>query len=243
MAATHLMNVLGKKRWIPTLQSFHHQLPRTSHSQGRNICRYLHQLQSVPPSFHFPPFKPFTTRHTNGLFVPGQSSQRVCTRFLPSSLGYCSIYSTAYHVSFSVRWPDLSHVVSRWYDYLPCHGRVYGSRNDGSVDVFCLVRYLPLFPPCTFDRLYSTFVSQLVYSAGASGFAGANGSMMIEVVVSPVHSSTNESIGVPSIQPFFHIMATRIAQDIGEGKQREIVATTLVAFAFSSVLTGMIYRP
>jgi hypothetical protein len=34
-------------------------------------------------------------------------------------------------------------------------------------------------------------------------------------------------------------MATRIAQDIGEGKQREIVGTTLVAFAFSSVLTGM----
>jgi SulP family sulfate permease len=34
-------------------------------------------------------------------------------------------------------------------------------------------------------------------------------------------------------------MATRIAQDIGESKQREIVATTLVAFAFSSVLTGM----
>lgn len=67
--------------------------------------------------------------------------------------------------------------------------------------------------------------------------------MMIEVVVSQVHLSTNESIGVPPTQPFFHIMATRIAQDIGEGKQREIVATTLVAFAFSSVLTGMIYRP
>ena len=36
----------------------------------------------------------------------------------------------------------------------------------------------------TFDDLCSTLVSQLVYSAGASGFAGANGSMMIEVVVS-----------------------------------------------------------
>jgi len=34
-------------------------------------------------------------------------------------------------------------------------------------------------------------------------------------------------------------MATSIARDIGEDKQREIVATTLVAFAFSSVLTGM----
>jgi len=37
-------------------------------------------------------------------------------------------------------------------------------------------------------------------------------------------------------------MATRIAQDIGGDKQGEIVATTLVAFAFSSILTGMTYR-
>jgi len=34
-------------------------------------------------------------------------------------------------------------------------------------------------------------------------------------------------------------MATRIAQEIGEEKPYEIVATTLVAFAFSSLLTGM----
>ena len=39
----------------------------------------------------------------------------------------------------------------------------------------------------------------------------------------------------------FVLMATRIAQDIGEDMQREIVATTLVAFAFPSVLTGMTY--
>ncbi|KAI0247014.1 sulfate transporter family-domain-containing protein [Lactifluus subvellereus] len=69
----------------------------------------------------------------------------------------------------------------------------------------------------------STIVSQLIYSAGASGFPGANGSMMIEVV------------------PFFHIMAARIAQDIGETNKREIVATTLVAFVFSSLLTGLTF--
>ncbi|THH18561.1 hypothetical protein EW146_g2464 [Bondarzewia mesenterica] len=69
----------------------------------------------------------------------------------------------------------------------------------------------------------STIISQLIYSFGASGFAGANGSMMIEVV------------------PFFHILATRIAAHIGEDNPREIVATTLVAFAFSSVLTGLTF--
>lgn len=35
----------------------------------------------------------------------------------------------------------------------------------------------------------SAIISQLIYSAGASGFAGANGSMMIEVVVSVVSSA------------------------------------------------------
>jgi sulfate permease, SulP family len=62
--------------------------------------------------------------------------------------------------------------------------------------------------------------------------------MMIEVVVRhPRWQSRHHD--PPVTQPFFHIMATRIAHDIGETNQPEIVATTLVAFAFSSVLTGM----
>ncbi|KAH9475182.1 hypothetical protein JR316_0012293 [Psilocybe cubensis] len=69
----------------------------------------------------------------------------------------------------------------------------------------------------------SAVVSQLVYTFGGSGFAGANGSMMIEVV------------------PFFHILATSIASEIGEDQPLAIVATTLVAYAFSSILTGLAF--
>lgn len=69
----------------------------------------------------------------------------------------------------------------------------------------------------------SAIISQLVYSAGGSGFAGANGSMMIEVV------------------PFFHILANSIAADIGEDRPHEVLATTIVAFALSSVLTGLTF--
>ena len=39
-------------------------------------------------------------------------------------------------------------------------------------------------------------------------------------------------------QPFFHIIASTIAAKIGEDKPVEIIVTTLVAFALSSVLTG-----
>ncbi|KAF9072486.1 sulfate transporter family-domain-containing protein [Rhodocollybia butyracea] len=67
----------------------------------------------------------------------------------------------------------------------------------------------------------SCVIAQLSYTLGGSGFAGANGSMMIEVV------------------PFFHIMATSIARNIGEDKPAEMIATTIVAYALSSVLTGL----
>lgn len=86
----------------------------------------------------------------------------------------------------------------------------------------------------------SAIISQLVYSAGGSGFAGANGSMMIEVVVSgglvsTPHCTSNSGT---VLQPFFHILANSIAADIGEDRPHEVLATTIVAFALSSVLTG-----
>lgn len=40
-------------------------------------------------------------------------------------------------------------------------------------------------------------------------------------------------------QPFFHIIATSLAGEIGEDRPREVIATTLAAFAFSSILTGL----
>ena len=40
-------------------------------------------------------------------------------------------------------------------------------------------------------------------------------------------------------QPFFHILASSIASQIGEDKPREIIATTLAAYALSSILTGL----
>lgn len=69
----------------------------------------------------------------------------------------------------------------------------------------------------------STVVAQLVYCLGGSSFAGANGSMMIEVV------------------PFFHILASTIARDIGDSYPKEIIATTIAAFVLSSILTGLTF--
>jgi SulP family sulfate permease len=69
----------------------------------------------------------------------------------------------------------------------------------------------------------SCIVSQLCYSLGLSSFKGGVGSEMIEVV------------------PFFHKMAYSILEQM-EGKPPEaVIATTIVAYCMSSVLTGLIF--
>ncbi|SCV68526.1 BQ2448_647 [Microbotryum intermedium] len=67
----------------------------------------------------------------------------------------------------------------------------------------------------------SCVISQLVYSSGGSIFKGGNGSMMIEVV------------------PFFHSIVGIIYKHLSDDK--DVVATTMVAFALSSILTGFAF--
>lgn len=69
----------------------------------------------------------------------------------------------------------------------------------------------------------SCVISQLVYSLGGSKFGSGVGSEMIEVV------------------PFFHTMAMTLVQEIGEDKPHTVVATTITAFALSSIVTGLVF--
>jgi hypothetical protein len=63
--------------------------------------------------------------------------------------------------------------------------------------------------------------------------------MMIEVVVRATLSCFHYRLKATHHKPFFHMIATKIMQEIGEDKPNEIVTTTLFAFAFSSLLTGI----
>ncbi|KAI8865582.1 hypothetical protein GQ42DRAFT_129321, partial [Ramicandelaber brevisporus] len=75
--------------------------------------------------------------------------------------------------------------------------------------------------------LLSTAVAQLVYAAGGSAFRGANGSMMIEIM------------------PFLHSMARTVMAEVASASEggvadpRAIVATTMAAYVFSSIVTGI----
>jgi len=69
----------------------------------------------------------------------------------------------------------------------------------------------------------SCIISQLVYSCGGSVFKGGIGSEMIEVV------------------PFFHSMAYTILQEVGHDNPKAVVATTILSFAVSSIVTGGVF--
>ena len=69
----------------------------------------------------------------------------------------------------------------------------------------------------------STIIAQVTYSAGGSIFKGGIGSEMIEVV------------------PFMHKMAFTILAKIGEDNPKSVLATTILAFSMSSVLTGLVF--
>ncbi|KAF1840643.1 sulfate transporter family protein-like protein [Cucurbitaria berberidis CBS 394.84] len=69
----------------------------------------------------------------------------------------------------------------------------------------------------------SCIVSQLCYSLGLSVFKGGVGSEMIEVV------------------PFFHKMAYSIMGQMEDKPPEAVIATTIVAYCLSSILTGLIF--
>ncbi|EED24300.1 sulfate transporter family protein [Talaromyces stipitatus ATCC 10500] len=69
----------------------------------------------------------------------------------------------------------------------------------------------------------STIISQLIFSSGASVFKGGIGSEMIEVV------------------PFFHKMAFMVLNRVGEDNPRAVLATTILSFSLSSILTGVVF--
>lgn len=69
----------------------------------------------------------------------------------------------------------------------------------------------------------SCIVSQLCYSLGLSSFRGGVGSEMIEVV------------------PFFHKMAYSIMEQMEGEPPEAVIATTIVAYCLSSILTGLIF--
>ena len=69
----------------------------------------------------------------------------------------------------------------------------------------------------------STIIAQVIYSSGGSVFRGGIGSEMIEVV------------------PFMHKMAFTVLNKVGKDKPNVVLATTILSYSISSVLTGAVF--
>jgi sulfate permease, SulP family len=86
----------------------------------------------------------------------------------------------------------------------------------------------------------SCIVSQLVYSCGGSIFKGGVGSEM----VSPSSSQTRLKILTLlqiEVVPFFHKMAFMILHKVGEDSPKAVLATTILSYSLSSILTGAVF--
>ncbi|KAJ3414674.1 hypothetical protein HDV05_006209 [Chytridiales sp. JEL 0842] len=71
--------------------------------------------------------------------------------------------------------------------------------------------------------LASTIIAQVVFAMGGSGFKGANGSMMIEVM------------------PFLYVMVNLIQEQTASESTESVLATVMVAYAMSTILTGIVF--
>ena len=85
----------------------------------------------------------------------------------------------------------------------------------------------------------SCIISQLVYSCGGSVFKGGIGSEMVKLRSQcPLRRLNMVQI---EIVPFFHKMAFTILNRVGHENPKAVLATTILAYSLSSVLTGVVF--
>ena len=87
----------------------------------------------------------------------------------------------------------------------------------------------------------SCIVSQLTYSLGGSIFKGGIGSEMVQSLQTLEDAIL--TIFKIEVVPFFHKMAFTILARVGEGEDKKaaVLATTITAYAMSSILTGAVF--
>lgn len=123
----------------------------------------------------------------------------------------------------------LKHGIEKPVRYLPSVllGTLLNVLDGLSYGMILFPLQMPVFSelgPAGLSMFYvSCIVSQLVFSLGGSAFRAGIGSEMIEVV------------------PFFHGMAATIVARVGEDNPQTVIATTIVSFAISTVVTGLVF--
>lgn len=161
-------------------------------------------------------------RHTQRSSLPSDCHHRF------SSLSQDDEACRLSHV-FHSTWKDVGHILMEPVRTLPAVilGLFLNILDGVSYGMITFPTSLPIFSTFGGDGVSMFFVtcvvSQLVYTLGGSIFKGGNGSMMIEVV------------------PFYHLIVKDILRVVGEDNPTSLIATTMVAFALSSVLTGLVF--
>lgn len=177
------------------------------------------------------------TPQRNEVIEPGQQSRRGWPKALlgwrscsspPSASATERLQSVKTSLS-KLTWRDVLEASAEPVRLLPATvlGVLMNILDGVSYGLITFPTTYPIFSEFGGDGVSMFFVtciiSQLVFSLGGSIFRGGNGSMMIEVV------------------PFYHILCTTIIETIGDENPKSVVATTMVAFALSSIFTGLAF--
>lgn len=85
----------------------------------------------------------------------------------------------------------------------------------------------------------SCIVSQLVYSLGGSIFKGGIGSEMVKTFFAYDRNAANQ-VQI-EVVPFFHKMAFLILAKVGDDNPKAVLATTILSYSISSVVTGAVF--
>lgn len=86
----------------------------------------------------------------------------------------------------------------------------------------------------------SCIVSQLVYSLGGSVFRGGIGSEMVRKSPTLLSRIAANLVKI-EVVPFFHKMAFTILARVGQDNPKSVLATTIISYSLSSVLTGAVF--
>lgn len=150
--------------------------------------------------------------------TPGE--EEMLAQQMPTESGYAHFQRRRHTIIDLITWP---------LPYIPAVvlGLILNLLDGLSYGLIAFPVSIPIFDkfgPVGFSMyMLSTAVSQAVYSSGASAFRGANGSMLIEAI------------------PFLYAMCGTIIQSVGEDNPDRVIATTMVAYASSTLITGLVF--
>ncbi|KAJ2848070.1 hypothetical protein IWW36_003515 [Coemansia brasiliensis] len=179
-------------------------------------CKPAQIQQPLLPSLHADMHK----QHSNAVNLPNEQDSLLSPSQPASDGNYAFLQRRGY---------TLLGILTMPLQYIPAVilGLIMNLLDALSYGLIAFPVSIPVyakFGPIGFSMyMLSTSIVQAVLSGGASGFRGANGTMLIEAI------------------PFLHAICSKIIASVGSHQPDRIIATTMASYAISTIITGLVF--